>query len=138
MADPLICWVLDVGFEKYPVVSMTNHGLMPVRKLMQAPPCIHVTIEDLKVQSGEEAKFEAVIEGNPTPEITWYKCGVLLSASDRVYLSQKDAECSLTLLTVSSQDRGIYTCVAKNISGEVSCKAELSVYEGTNLIHGKH
>ncbi|MGH0174099.1 UNVERIFIED_CONTAM: hypothetical protein FKN15_071391 [Acipenser sinensis] len=211
MADPLICWVLDVGFEKYPVVSMTNHGLMPVRKLMQgqrlehvgtvpmkkwyeiefspttfhkrsfktegigtpiqtesstqgpltgdradviwetqsqvyienttkscayvtrhqktAPPCIHVTIEDLKVQSGEEAKFEAVIEGNPTPEITWYKCGVLLSASDRVYLSQKDAECSLTLLTVSSQDRGIYTCVAKNISGEVSCKAELSVYE---------
>lgn len=34
---------------------------------------MQVTIEDVQVQAGGTAQFEAVIEGNPQPTVTWYK-----------------------------------------------------------------
>lgn len=36
---------------------------------------MQVTIEDLQVQVGDMAQFDAVIEGNPPPTVTWYKVG---------------------------------------------------------------
>jgi hypothetical protein len=36
---------------------------------------MQVTIEDVQVQAGGTAQFEAVIEGNPQPIVTWYKVG---------------------------------------------------------------
>lgn len=37
---------------------------------------MQVTIEDVQVQVGDMAQFDAVIEGNPPPTVTWYKVGV--------------------------------------------------------------
>lgn len=34
---------------------------------------MQVTIEDVQVQAGGTAQFEAVIEGHPQPTVTWYK-----------------------------------------------------------------
>lgn len=34
---------------------------------------MQVTIEDIQVQVGDMAQFDAVIEGNPPPTVTWYK-----------------------------------------------------------------
>lgn len=39
-------------------------------------PSMQVTIEDVQVQVGDMAQFDAVIEGNPPPIVTWYKVGV--------------------------------------------------------------
>lgn len=36
-------------------------------------PSMQVTIEDIQVQVGDMAQFDAVIEGNPPPTVTWYK-----------------------------------------------------------------
>lgn len=38
-------------------------------------PSMQVTIEDVQVQVGDTAQFDAVIEGNPPPTVTWYKVG---------------------------------------------------------------
>lgn len=37
---------------------------------------MQVTIEDIQAQKGSTAKFQAVIEGNPQPTVTWYKVGI--------------------------------------------------------------
>lgn len=37
------------------------------------PPYMQVTIEDVQVNSGERAKFQAVIEGTPQPTVLWFK-----------------------------------------------------------------
>lgn len=34
---------------------------------------MQVTIEDVQAQRGSTAEFQAVIEGNPQPTVTWYK-----------------------------------------------------------------
>lgn len=34
---------------------------------------MQVTIEDVQAQGGGTAQFQAVIEGNPQPTVTWYK-----------------------------------------------------------------
>lgn len=36
---------------------------------------MQVTIEDMQAQRGSTAQFQAVIEGNPQPTVTWYKVG---------------------------------------------------------------
>ena len=43
----------------------------------------------------------------------------------------EDNECSLVVLGAAEPDSGVYTCTAKNLAGEVSCKAELVVRAGT-------
>lgn len=42
----------------------------------------------------------------------------------------EENECSLVVLSAGSQDGGVYTCTARNLAGEVSCKAELAVHSG--------
>lgn len=37
------------------------------------PPYMQVTIEDVQVDAGERAKFQAVIEGSPPPTVLWFK-----------------------------------------------------------------
>lgn len=37
---------------------------------------MQVTIEDVQVNSGERAKFQAVIEGTPQPTVLWFKVSV--------------------------------------------------------------
>lgn len=41
-----------------------------------------------------------------------------------------DTECSLVVLNARPEDSGVYTCTAKNLAGQVSCKAELTVHKG--------
>ncbi|XP_069047289.1 obscurin-like isoform X2 [Lepisosteus oculatus] len=95
------------------------------------PPHVQEIVEDLQVQSGDTATFSTVIVGHPAPAVTWYKDGVVLSSSERVELHQQGSRFSLTVVDTSSQDCGVYTCAASNPWGDVSCKAELIVAEGS-------
>ncbi|KAM4861683.1 obscurin [Thomomys bottae] len=94
------------------------------------PPFMQVTIEDVQAQAGDTAQFEAVIEGNPQPTVTWYKDNVQLVDSPQLSQQQDGTMYSLVLKDVTQQDAGIYTCLAQNVGGQVLCKAELLVYEG--------
>lgn len=43
---------------------------------------MQVTIEDVQVNSGECAKFQAVIEGTPQPTVLWFKVSVGVSLAE--------------------------------------------------------
>ena len=49
----------------------------------------------------------------------------------------EENECSLVVLSTGAQDGGVYTCTARNLAGEVSCKAELAVHSGGQELKGR-
>ncbi|KAJ8787375.1 hypothetical protein J1605_023035 [Eschrichtius robustus] len=94
------------------------------------PPSMQVTIEDVQAQRGGVAQFQAVIEGNPQPTVTWYKDGAQLVDGPRLSQQQEGTTYSLVLRDVAQRDAGVYTCLAHNAGGQVLCKAELLVHGG--------
>ncbi|KAG9472593.1 hypothetical protein GDO78_018425 [Eleutherodactylus coqui] len=87
--------------------------------------CLHVTIEDVHTHRGDTAQFDAVIDGSPPLIIVWYKDNKQLKETDRIQTLQEDRKFSLIIQNTEAGDGGVYTCVAHNSAGEVSCKAEL-------------
>ncbi|XP_051478999.1 striated muscle preferentially expressed protein kinase isoform X2 [Apus apus] len=98
-----------------------------LRLRLAEAPRFESIMEDIDVQEGETPRFAVVVEGKPLPDIMWYKDGVLLEESSHLSFVYEDNECSLVVLGAAEPDSGVYTCTAKNLAGEVSCKAELVV-----------
>ncbi|XP_068102124.1 striated muscle preferentially expressed protein kinase isoform X2 [Hyperolius riggenbachi] len=94
---------------------------------MAETPRFDSIMEDIEIGTGETARFVVVVEGKPVPDIMWYKDGQLLAESGHFNFVYDDTECSLVILNASPEDSGVYTCTARNIAGELSCKAELQV-----------
>ncbi|KAF3815626.1 hypothetical protein GH733_016518 [Mirounga leonina] len=94
------------------------------------PPSMQVTIEDVQAQKGSTAQFQAVIEGNPQPMVTWYRDDAQLVDGARLSQQQEGTTYSLVLSDVTQHDAGVYTCLARNAGGQVMCKAELIVHGG--------
>ncbi|EFB23668.1 hypothetical protein PANDA_020642 [Ailuropoda melanoleuca] len=92
------------------------------------PPSMQVTIEDVQAQRGSTAQFQAVIEGNPQPTVTWYRDDAQLVDGARLSQQQEGTTYSLVLRDVTQDDAGVYTCLARNAGGQVLCKAELVVH----------
>ncbi|XP_006890370.1 PREDICTED: striated muscle preferentially expressed protein kinase-like [Elephantulus edwardii] len=90
-------------------------------------PRFESIMEDVEVGAGETARFAVVVEGKPLPDVMWYKDEALLAESSHVSFVYEENECSLVVLSAGAQDGGVYTCTARNLAGEVSCKAELAV-----------
>ncbi|NWW32457.1 SPEG kinase, partial [Panurus biarmicus] len=98
-----------------------------LRLCLAEAPRFESIMEDIDVQEGETPRFAVVVEGKPLPDIMWYKDGELLEESSHLSFVYEDNECSLVVLGAAEPDSGVYTCTAKNLAGEVSCKAELVV-----------
>ncbi|KAJ8004139.1 hypothetical protein DPEC_G00155670 [Dallia pectoralis] len=96
---------------------------------MSVPPKFESIMEDFEIHVGETSRFAVVVEGKPDPDILWYKDDTLLSESSHFTFVYDDAECSLVVLNARLEDSGVYTCTAKNLGGQVSCKAELTVHK---------
>ncbi|CAM2100745.1 unnamed protein product [Caretta caretta] len=106
-----------------------RHGAdsCPISLQLAEPPRFESIMEDLEVGEGETPRFAVVVEGKPLPDIMWYKDEALLAESSRLTFVYDASECSLVLLGATARDSGVYTCAARNLAGELSCKAELVV-----------
>lgn len=86
-------------------------------------------LKNLYVVEGNIAKFEVLIDGNPSPTVSWLKDG-----KDVVELPQKyktefndSGKHSLTILNCGEDDDAEYGCKASNSLGTVTTKANLYV-----------
>ncbi|OWK53231.1 Obscurin [Lonchura striata] len=129
--------VWDVHSEVYIETTERTCVYKTEEKTPTSPPYMQVTIEDVQVNSGERAKFQAVIEGTPQPTVVWFKGTSLLTDSDRVHQGKEGTTYFLVVDNAALEDGGVYTCVAKNAGGEVLCKAELVVREAKKDQEGK-
>ncbi|KAL9952595.1 hypothetical protein ACROYT_G039866 [Oculina patagonica] len=86
-------------------------------------PSIVAPPMSMVVNETNTASFQCEAEGNPEPKVTWLKQNSSLVADKRVVPTRG----GLMITDVTSQDEGMYTCVARNILGEMTSSAALSV-----------
>ena len=67
--------------------------------------------------------FQCGVKGNPVPQVTWLKQNSSLPADKRIVQSRG----GLIISDVTSQDGGMYTCVARNFLGVMTSSATLTV-----------
>lgn len=95
-----------------------------------SPPKFVVELESQKVMDGDKIKFTARVVGNPMPEeVVWYHDEKPISDNPDFHM-EYDKTTGDTVLFIGElfpQDRGSYTCLAKNIYGQAITSANLTV-----------
>ena len=86
-------------------------------------PSIVAPPKSMVVNESGAASFRCEAEGNPEPKVTWLKQKSDLVVDKRVVPSRG----GLMITDVTSTDEGRYTCAARNILGEVTSSATLTV-----------
>ncbi|KAJ7378795.1 Roundabout 1 [Desmophyllum pertusum] len=94
-------------------------------KSISAPSIVAPPMSMVVNETGT-ASFQCEAEGNPLPKVRWLKQNSSLLADKRVVPSRG----GLMITDVTSQDDGMYTCVASNILGVMTSSAKLSVQVG--------
>ena len=78
--------------------------------------------------SGDDARLEVLISGNPVPTVDWLKGFKKISESQEKYqIESSDAKNVLIIKDLKLEDSGTYKCIASNASGENSLTFTLKV-----------
>nr|XP_032658295.1 protein turtle homolog B isoform X3 [Chelonoidis abingdonii] len=102
----------------------TFHNGSWVHLTVNAPPTFTETPPPyVEAKEGSSVTLTCMAFGNPKPIVTWLREGNLLSASEKYQVSDG----SLTVMSVSREDRGAYTCRAYSIQGEAMHTTRLLV-----------
>ncbi|XP_052748802.1 obscurin isoform X3 [Galleria mellonella] len=80
---------------------------------------------------------EGLLAKGEKPSFTWKRDGQPFDPEERFKVLLGDDEDSLALVFqhVKPEDAGLYTCVAKTSTGNISCSAELTVQGAVNELH---
>lgn len=93
-------------------------------------PRLSQNIKPIEASEGTpQVKFHCQVQGEPTPDIEWYKDDQLLEQSDRVKFETNGCESFLYVNDISQADEGEYKVLARNPVGVTTSVAELIVAE---------
>ncbi|XP_043582472.1 obscurin isoform X6 [Bombus pyrosoma] len=97
---------------------------------------LHPEIEELKdvvASVGESFTWEAIVKGNPKPDITWTKDGTVLEKGDKYDFEEdrRNNKFKLIIKDVEIEDKGTYHLTAKNYLGEATGQATLTPHTET-------
>ena len=90
--------------------------------------------DDLEILFPQPVTFTCVVEGIPTPTVTWYHNG----GNPHGVTSGSGSINTLTISTPVEEDTGMYQCIAENVVGKVQRYWALQVRapsEGITHIH---
>lgn len=82
---------------------------------MPDPPQVIREPQDTTPSSGETVELTCIINGDPTPKITWIRNTEQITATSRIHVLPNG---SLRIEQVRSEDNGIYECIGRNEVGE--------------------
>ena len=92
---------------------------------------------DLEQLIGQSVTFTCVVSGIPTPTVTWYRNGALLSAGGLISISGNSPNVSaLFISSLAVEDTGMYQCFASNVVGRTQASWALQVrISGEDITH---
>lgn len=86
----------------------------------------------ITVQEGGDVTLDVKIKGKPTPDVEWYKDDKPLRKTSRLDMKARGDKFSLVMLNVTTDDSGLYKCVASSKAGSVTRTFEVNI-EGMPL-----
>jgi len=86
------------------------------------------TFRDHTASVDERVEWQAIIKGNPKPDIIWKKDDKELQKDEQYDMQEDKRNCKYKLIIkkLSLEDKGTYTIIAKNYLGEASAQAVLT------------
>ncbi|KAK6011907.1 immunoglobulin I-set domain protein, partial [Ostertagia ostertagi] len=96
---------------------------------IEYPPSVKKQLEDIAANVGDLiATLSCNLEGNPEPQIAWFKDDKELIVSSSKYQARySDGLSELTIKNIEESDAGRYSCRATNELGSITTKANLTV-----------
>ncbi|XP_069886149.1 myosin light chain kinase, smooth muscle isoform X4 [Dipodomys merriami] len=103
--------------------------------IMRVAPSFSSVLKDCTVIEGQDFVMQCSVQGTPVPRISW-----LLNGQPIQYARStcKEGVAELHIQDALPEDRGIYTCLAENSLGQVSCSARVTVHEKKSEGKRKH
>ncbi|XP_025831527.1 LOW QUALITY PROTEIN: protein turtle [Agrilus planipennis] len=100
---------------------------------VHAPPRFVVTADDIiYVNLGDAIILNCQAEGNPIPEIVWYKDANPVEPSPTIGIFNDGTE--LRLSNIRHEDIGDYTCIARNGEGQISHTSRVIIAGGAVIM----
>lgn len=81
----------------------------------------------IEINEGDELKINVTIQGNPRPDVEWYKDDRLLKRTSRMNLSARGNKFGVTIFSVVPEDSGVYKCVAKSAAGTTTKTFQVNI-----------
>uniref|UniRef100_A0A8C8SY33 Trio Rho guanine nucleotide exchange factor n=1 Tax=Pelusios castaneus TaxID=367368 RepID=A0A8C8SY33_9SAUR len=119
---------LENGYRKSRE-GLANKVSVKVNAKGYVPPEFIIPLGEVTCETGETIVFRCKVCGRPKASITWKGPDQNTLSNDSHYsISYSDlGEASLKIIGVTTEDDGIYTCIAANDMGSVSSSASLRV-----------
>lgn len=95
-------------------------------------PKILSPLRDVKIKAGMPINLEIDFEGEPNPEVLWYKDDQ--SVPERILVEVKEGKTSLFLPAIKREDSGVYKLKLTNDSGQDSGSFTIAVQGDFNNI----
>ncbi|XP_022255646.1 fasciclin-2-like [Limulus polyphemus] len=100
---------------------------------IHVPPMIRDLPDTTEAVEGESVILHCSADGYPSPEYSWLNKEYKNMSKEQGYDVDKDKG-TLTILKVEKEDKGKYTCVAKNPAGENRKTTTLMVISKPNIV----
>ncbi|CAL8343147.1 unnamed protein product [Lota lota] len=102
--------------------------------VLQVAPVLSLPRVEYVAVLGQPVSLECVADGQPQPEVTWYRDRrpLLDGAHLRVF-----ANGTLTISATQRSDAGVYTCTAKNLAGRASHDMRLGIQVPPVILAGQ-
>lgn len=108
--------------------SATRELALPPDDSLMCPPSFVTGLKpDLEVKDGTKMELVVKVTGDPCPQVTWTKDGVVLSSSDILEVKYKNGTSSVTVNEVFPEDAGRYACKATNTKGSVETSSRVTI-----------
>lgn len=105
--------------------------VVPCEDIAETGATVPVFLETLPpesfVKEGDNVSLFCVIKGFPTPCVIWLYNQLIVEDSALCSLRHDGPLCSLNLLKVKENQRGIYKCRIVNSAGQAECSTHLRV-----------
>ncbi|KAL4218919.1 Hemicentin-1 [Mactra antiquata] len=110
-SDDYLCSAVNVGGNASFITQLR----------VQVPPSFNESIEnqmiDFEIIEGDGVILPCEVDGNPVPDIAWFKDDSPISLTDYHYFIDEDG--SLEIYSAEAADTGSYRCIATNVAGEI-------------------